>query len=130
MLNGTVSKLNEVIKGELNFHQKKSLFNKKETDTFVKMELISGRVVLLRVNDKTILDLIRTLQECGMEKPIASFQIEELMGNSGTPYIAVVVRLKDKKQTIDQYMIPYKVQSILETLYDNKPKNEIKNKGV
>jgi len=126
MLNGKISKLNEVIK-DMNFIQKNGVFNRKEKDLFVQMVLISGRVTELRVKDKTIIDLIRTLTECGVENPVTSFQIEELIGkDSGSPYTAVVVRLADKKQTSEQYIIPFKVQSILETLYDNKPMNKDK----
>ena len=116
-LNGKVSKLNEVIK-EMKFVQKKSAFQKGERDLVIRMELITGKVVEMRVKDKTISDLISTLRECGMEQPYKSFAVEDLVGTMGTGYQAVVVRLNDKRGSSEQYMIPYNIQSMLETIHE------------
>jgi hypothetical protein len=125
MLNGKKSPYNEVVK-EIRFATKK--FNKRSAkQVFVKLALTNGHIAEIPASRLEV-DLIKTLKECGNEKPITSFQIETLQSDNATEYNAVVLRIADKAETVKQYMIPYETQSIIETLLENK-KKEVKANG-
>jgi type IV pilus biogenesis protein CpaD/CtpE len=125
MLNGKKSNYNEVVK-EIRFITKK--FGKRSAKQyFVKLELSNGTIAELQANRAEV-DLVKTLKECGVEKPIRSFEIETLMSDNGNEYNAIVLRLADKNETTTQYMIPYTTQNTIETLLDAKAKE--KAKGV
>jgi len=119
MLNGKKSNYNEVVK-EIRFITKR--FSKRSPkQVFVKLELENGHIAEIGATRAEV-DLIKTLKDCGIEKPIKSFQIEMLTSDNGSDYHAVVLRIADKKDTAMQYLIPYTSQTIIETLLDEKAK--------
>ena len=119
MLNGKKSNYNEVVK-EIRFITKR--FSKRSPkQVFVKLELENGHIAEIGATRAEV-DLIKTLKDCGIEKPIKSFQIEMLTSDNGSDYHAVVLRIADKKETAMQYLIPYTSQTIIETLLDEKAK--------
>jgi len=119
MLNGKKSHYNEVVK-EIRFITKR--FSKRSPkQVFVKLELANGHIAEIGATRAEV-DLIKTLKDCGVEKPIKSFEIETLTSDNATEYNAIVLRIADKKDTAMQYMIPYTTQTIIETLLDEKAK--------
>jgi hypothetical protein len=124
MLNGKKSNFNEAVK-EIRFITKK--FSKRSAkQVFVKLELTNGHIAEINANRAEV-DLIKTLKEYGIEKPIKSFEIEILQSDNATEYHAIVLRLNDKNETAMQYMIPFITQTIIETVLDQKKKE---SKGV
>ena len=119
MLNGKKSNYNEVVK-EIRFVTKR--FSKRSPkQVFVKLELENGHIAEIGATRAEV-DLIKTLKDCGIEKPIRSFEIEILTSDNATEYPAIVLRINDKKETAMQYLIPYTSQTIIETLLDEKAK--------
>lgn len=119
-----ISELQEVVES-IKFDAKKNRFNKAEKNFVVRITLKNGKSCEIPAR-KTTVDLLNTLKECGIEKPIKSFQVEKLPKTDGVgDYHAIVCRVNSKRGSAEVYMIPFDFQEIMELLLD-KLKSERK----
>lgn len=125
MIQGKESKLQKVVKG-IRFDKKKNRYDKKNIRYVVRLELIDEKTTCeIDVKDRTIIDLLRTMRENGVAEPVKSFKVETLTNTeTGSTYEAIVMRVNNVRETIEQYFIPFNILEVMGILLENTKKDK------